>query len=107
MNKTKVIKNIRSQSDAAPDAFFTDQYPTLAFHKATGTNKKNIVIILLESHGAQFVKTLGGERFITQYRQAESARLGIYKFIRNRNPFCSGNRSRYFRISSDTGPFNR
>lgn len=61
MNKTKVIKNIRSQSDAAPDAFFTDQYPTLAFHKATGTNKKNIVIILLESHGAQFVKTLGGK----------------------------------------------
>ena len=61
MDKAKVIDTIRSQSELASDAFFTDQYPTLAYHKATGTTRKNIVILLLESHGAQFVKALGGK----------------------------------------------
>lgn len=61
MDKAEVIKAIRSQSELTSDAFFTDQYPTLAYHKATGTKRKNIVILLLESHGAQFVKALGGK----------------------------------------------
>ena len=61
MDKAEVINTIRSQSALATDAFFTDQYPTLAYHKASGTKRKNIVILLLESHGAQFVKSLGGK----------------------------------------------
>ncbi len=61
MDRSKVINTIRSQSELASDAFFTDQYPTLAYHQATGTKRKNIVILLLESHGAQFVKSLGGK----------------------------------------------
>ncbi len=61
MDKADVIKTIRSQMDLNPDAFATGQYPTLAYHKATGTKKKNMVILLLESHGSQFVKSLGGK----------------------------------------------
>ncbi len=61
MDKTDVIKTIRAQSELSPDAFVTGQYPTLAYHNATGTKRKNIVILLLESHGAQFVKSLGGK----------------------------------------------
>jgi len=60
MDKSDVIKTIRSQSELNSDSFVSDAYPTLAYHKATGTHKKNIVILLLESHGAQFVSKLGG-----------------------------------------------
>lgn len=61
MDKKNVIASIRAQSELSPDAFISDSYPTLAYHKATGTQKKNIVILLLESHGAQFVGSLGGK----------------------------------------------
>lgn len=60
MDKAEVIKAVQSQSELTSDAFFTNQFPTLAYHKATGTKRKNIVILLLESHGAQFIKALGG-----------------------------------------------
>lgn len=60
MDSKEVISTIRSQSELNADAFISDKYPTLAYRKASGTQKKNIVILLLESHGAQFVKSLGG-----------------------------------------------
>ncbi|RQW63436.1 LTA synthase family protein [Vibrio viridaestus] len=61
MDKSAVIETIREQSELQSDAFVSDKYPTLAYHQATGDKQKNIVILLLESHGAQFVSSLGGE----------------------------------------------
>ncbi|MCE0492634.1 LTA synthase family protein [Vibrio salinus] len=61
MSEQKVISTIRAQSELKPGSFISDKYPTLAFHNASGTKKKNIVILLLESHGAQFVSSLGGK----------------------------------------------
>ncbi len=61
MDTKEVITTIRKQSELDASAYVSDKYPTLAYREASGTKKKNIVILLLESHGAQFVKSLGGK----------------------------------------------
>jgi len=62
MPKDEIVSNIRKSMGIDKQDFVSDEYPTL--HKQTATNQyskpKNLVIILEESLGAQFVKSLGG-----------------------------------------------
>ncbi|MDG1121323.1 MAG: LTA synthase family protein [Glaciecola sp.] len=61
MTPQKMLDIVKSQTQM-PDSAFTDPaIPTLALRQATYQGRpKNLVIILQESLGAQFVKTLGG-----------------------------------------------
>ncbi|MZI93645.1 sulfatase-like hydrolase/transferase [Vibrio sp. CAIM 722] len=62
MPKQAIIDEVRSNMNVANSDFVSDKQPSLAKHVASYQGKpKNIVILLLESHGAQFVKSLGGE----------------------------------------------
>lgn len=62
-----IISEVRDSMNIEQSAFVTegkvtDAKPTLANHRATYQGKpKNIVILLLESHGARYVKSLGGQ----------------------------------------------
>jgi phosphoglycerol transferase MdoB-like AlkP superfamily enzyme len=57
-----IISEIKSSINIDQDAYVNDDYPTLANHVASYQGKpKNIVILLLESHGARYVKGLGGQ----------------------------------------------
>lgn len=57
----EVIKELQKTSYLDIEKFKHQSLPTLAYHKASNTSKrKNIVILLQESLGAQFVGGLGG-----------------------------------------------
>lgn len=58
----------RAMVTAAPDSFVSDSVPTLHHQQATGSPDRplNLVIILQESLGAQFVGALGGKP-VTQF----------------------------------------
>lgn len=61
LSEEEVIYQIRSNSDLPAIAFDHPDIPTLAFRQASNQGKdKNIVIILEESLGAQFIGSLGG-----------------------------------------------
>lgn len=50
------------RSDIEAEKIEAQNYgPTWAKHQATGTSEKNIVIVLLESHGSRFAKSFGGD----------------------------------------------
>ena len=56
-----IISEIQASMNVHKNAFITGGAPTLAHHVANYRGKpKNIVILLLESHGARYVKSLGG-----------------------------------------------
>ena len=61
MGKQQVIDEIQASMNVKPTTFVSKTSPTLAQHDATyqGTSK-NIVILLMESHGARYVSSLGG-----------------------------------------------
>lgn len=61
LSEEEVINQIRLSSDLPAYAFDHPDIPTLAFRQASHQGKdKNIVIILEESLGAQFIGSLGG-----------------------------------------------
>ncbi|SJN59841.1 Lipoteichoic acid synthase 1 [Vibrio ruber DSM 16370] len=61
MAKEKIIAEVKASMNVDPQDFVPGDKPTLARHQAQYQGKpKNIVILLLESHGAQFVSHLGG-----------------------------------------------
>ncbi|CAM3699819.1 Lipoteichoic acid synthase 2 [Vibrio aerogenes CECT 7868] len=61
MAKADIIREIRQSMNVAPNDFISAKQPTLANHISHHQGqKKNIVVLLLESHGAQFIKSLGG-----------------------------------------------
>jgi phosphoglycerol transferase MdoB-like AlkP superfamily enzyme len=56
-----IITQVRQSLSAQPEMFLDGAHPTYRFHPATYQNQpKNIVILLLESHGARYVSKLGG-----------------------------------------------
>ncbi len=58
----KIMSVIQKDMDNGLE-FPDDHKPTVSTHRASHQGgKKNIVIFLLESHGARFVKTLGGKQ---------------------------------------------
>lgn len=61
MDKAEIISEIRSSMNVKNSAFIKGYQPSLAYHQASFKGKKkNIVILLLESHGALYVSSLGG-----------------------------------------------
>ncbi|WP_243431883.1 LTA synthase family protein [Aliamphritea spongicola] len=61
MPEEDIIAEIKASMVVDKDAFIPGSRPTLANHYASYQGKpKNIVILLLESHGARYVKSLGG-----------------------------------------------
>lgn len=61
MDKQQVIDEIRASMNVAPENFVSDTKPSMANHIAAYQGApKNIVILLMESHGARYVKSLGG-----------------------------------------------
>lgn len=61
MEKKIIIDEIRSSMNVDEIDFVSDEKPSLINHVAQYKGKpKNIVIILLESHGARYVQDLGG-----------------------------------------------
>ncbi|SKA61737.1 LTA synthase family protein [Enterovibrio nigricans] len=61
MDKSTIIHEVRSNMLVDKGNFVSDDAPTLAKHTASFEgNRKNIVILLLESHGARYVSRLGG-----------------------------------------------
>lgn len=62
MDKDTIIEEVKANMTVPAQDFVSAEEPTLAIHQATYQGKpKNIVILLLESHGARYVKSLGGE----------------------------------------------
>jgi phosphoglycerol transferase MdoB-like AlkP superfamily enzyme len=62
MDKNEIISEIKASMNIDQAAYDSNKKPTLANHIATYQGQpKNIVILLLESHGARYVKSLGGE----------------------------------------------
>ena len=61
LSEQRIIERVRSSLAVPASDFREDIAPMWAYHEAVwdGT-PRNIVIILLESHGAQYVKSLGG-----------------------------------------------
>lgn len=61
MEKQEVIDEIHASMNIDAQYFVSDTQPSMAKHQATYQGKpKNIVILLLESHGARYVSRLGG-----------------------------------------------
>lgn len=60
MDKQKIVEQIRRSMNVTADSFVGIEKPTLANHTASYSGQKNIVILLLESHGSRYVKSLGG-----------------------------------------------
>lgn len=61
MSDSEVIKTVKASMNLDKSDFVSDQQPTLAQRSAYYQGKpKNIVILLMESHGARYVKGLGG-----------------------------------------------
>ena len=76
MEKSEIVTQIRQSMGINTNDFVSDYYPTL--HRQIATNRydkpKNLVIILEESLGAQFVKSLGGLDLAPNYdRLAQEA----------------------------------
>lgn len=58
----EMLRLVKKQRGRSPADYISDIYPTLTHNEATYQGKpKNIVIILQESQGAQFIQTLGGK----------------------------------------------
>lgn len=61
MPSQEVVEQVRSGMNVAADDFISLDFPSLAKRQAQYQGKpKNIVILLLESHGARYVSRLGG-----------------------------------------------
>lgn len=61
MDQQQVIAEVRASMNVASQDFVSDSKPSLVKHIATYQGQpKNIVILLMESHGARYVKSLGG-----------------------------------------------
>ncbi len=61
MSKQDIVTQIQDSMNVEFSDFVGNEKPTLAKRYATYKgNRKNIVILLMESHGAQYVKSLGG-----------------------------------------------
>nr|QIH44557.1 LTA synthase family protein [Vibrio ziniensis] len=61
MDKKDIIAQVQSSMNVVPSVFLDPSKPTLVNHNAMFTGRhKNIVILLMESHGARYVKSLGG-----------------------------------------------
>ncbi|WP_083700186.1 LTA synthase family protein [Shewanella sp. UCD-KL12] len=61
MDEQLIIDTIRKESGRSPEAFLSEQAPSVSFNAASYQGKpKNLVIILQESLGARFVGGLGG-----------------------------------------------
>ncbi|MCL9780301.1 LTA synthase family protein [Vibrio sp. S4M6] len=61
MPAEEVIEVVRNSMNVAEKNFPSSDLPTLTYHQSPVKNHgKNIVIILMESHGARYVKSLGG-----------------------------------------------
>lgn len=62
MSEQEIIERVRQSTGLAQQGFNSELLPTLALKTATYTGpKKNLVIVLEESLGAQFVASLGGK----------------------------------------------
>ncbi len=57
----EVISRVKKMRGRPDSDYISEDLPTLTFNEALSPKIKNIVIILLESHGAQFVSSLGGK----------------------------------------------
>lgn len=58
---SQIIEQVQESMNVKPADFSDDNLPSYAFHEASYQGKpKNIVILLLESHGARYVSELGG-----------------------------------------------
>ncbi|MBT2979704.1 LTA synthase family protein, partial [Vibrio anguillarum] len=61
MDKEEIVQEIRASMNVDNKDFVSAQQPSMAMHQATYQGQpKNIVILLLESHGARYVSRLGG-----------------------------------------------
>ncbi len=61
MDETRIIELVRQQTNQPASQFVDQQYPTFATRPASFKGQpKNLVIILEESLGAQYVSSLGG-----------------------------------------------
>lgn len=61
MGRDEIVAEVRNSMSVSSSDFVSDEQPSLAMHQATNQeSKKNIVILLLESHGARYVSKLGG-----------------------------------------------
>lgn len=61
MDKQEIVQEIRASMNVDNKDFVSAQQPSMAMHQATYQGQpKNIVILLLESHGARYVSRLGG-----------------------------------------------
>ena len=61
MDKAAIISEIKASMNVPKSDFIAGVQPSLAYHQASFKGKKkNIVIILLESHGARYVSRLEG-----------------------------------------------
>lgn len=65
MKEKEIVQRMRNEMRLPPDAFVSDDIPTLHRQKALAVRQKpmNLVIILEESLGAQYVESLGGKPF--------------------------------------------
>ncbi len=61
MKKDEIINIVRNSMQPPTTSFDDPKSPAATYHEATQKSPyKNIVILLLESHGARYVKSLGG-----------------------------------------------
>ena len=61
LKRTEIIQEVQNNMNVEKDVFKDNTLPSYAFHKASYQGKpKNIVILLLESHGARYVSGLNG-----------------------------------------------
>ncbi|SDG81557.1 Phosphoglycerol transferase MdoB [Vibrio xiamenensis] len=61
MPQQDIVAQVRASMNVSPNDFVNGEAPTLAKRYASNQqSQKNIVILLLESHGARYVKSLGG-----------------------------------------------
>lgn len=61
MDRQEIIDEVRASMNVADENYLSDDNPVLAKHLPFNQGKKkNIVILLLESHGSRYVKSLGG-----------------------------------------------
>lgn len=65
MKEKEIVQRMRQEMLLPPDAFVSDEIPTLHRQKAVAVRQRpmNLVIILEESLGAQYVGALGGKPF--------------------------------------------
>ncbi len=78
MKTEEIVRRIRREMLLPPEAFVSDQIPTLHRQKAVALRQrpKNLVIILEESLGAQYVASLGGKPFTPELDKL--AREGLW-----------------------------